>query len=319
MPTSPYRVIPFPPPAASLTETTGEIFPSEEDALRGPGEVISRVRSQLSRVSPYFRAVVLYGESGTGTKAVARRLHRLSPASGLAFLPLDAPAAEQLARDGAALALAGVGTVLLRHVEELSLEAQHWFLRRLRQRANPIRLVASAQTDLRACVSAGRFSLDFADALSAIRIAMPPLRERPEDLADLVAAAARRLGQTAECPGSLLTESFLAAAADYTWPGNLPELDAVLSKLFETFSQEPCTAEDLRAALAGDTTSGVRNAKPTAIRLIRLEDVQQEHIRGVLIACHGNKLRAAEVLGISRSTLYRMLDSYTSARLPLAS
>ena len=94
--------------------------------------------------------------------------------------------------------------------------------------------------------------------------------------------------------------------AIYPWHGNLPQLHSAAKALLQRANQHILHATDLDAVLV--SISQLASPRPHEIRMIRLEDVIQEHIRSVLFACHGNKLRTAEVLGISRSTLYRMLD-----------
>ena len=310
MQTQSARVLAFPSPVSRGQSEA-------EEALIGTSEAIQRVRAQIHRVAPYFRAALLAGEPGSGIDAVARALHAHSPARALPLITLDTAAAEKFAST-VSHAMPHEGTLLLPEVDRLSMVAQHHFLRRLRQRSHPIRIIAATQVDLRACVSAGHFSLDFADALSAIRIQLPPLRERTKDVVALTIAIAKRMAASSQSPEPNFAESFLAAALAHKWPGNLPELETLLKSLSEISHHTPLTACHFEDALSRISAATVtkQNAQ---VRMMRLEDIVQEHIRGVLMACHGNKLRAAEVLGISRSTLYRMLDSYTPVQLPLAS
>lgn len=319
MQTSINRVLAFP---SALRESSFQAAGSGEEALLGTSAAIARVREQISRVAPYFRAAVITGEPGTGAESVARALHARSPAKTLPFTILDGEAAEryalQLSAQHARQTGDDEGTVYLPDVGDLSVAAQHRLLSRLRQRSRPVRIVVSTQTSLRAAVSAGRFSLDFAEALSAIRVQMPALRERKEDLTALTLATAQRLALESGQAVPVFDAGFLRAAAEHSWPGNLAELHSLLASVMDANPEGPCTAEDWEAALRR-TACTPSQATAAQTRMLPLEQVVQEHIRGVLIACHGNKLRAAEVLGISRSTLYRMLDSYTPARLPLAS
>jgi transcriptional regulator of acetoin/glycerol metabolism len=104
-----------------------------------------------------------------------------------------------------------------------------------------------------------------------------------------------------------LSEAFLEAAVRYTWPENLTQLHRAVDWLMEHRQGQTLNASDLDAAI--ETVSQRPAPRTEAARLVKLDKVVQEHIRGVLVACNGNKLRAAEILGISRSTLYRMLDA----------
>src|SRR5262249_43754781 len=107
------------------------------------------------------------------------------------------------------------------------------------------------------------------------------------------------------------------AISEYTWPGNLDQLRSALSWMLE-HREGALTPADLQAAIA--EVRAEAEAVETPVRMVPLDHIVQEHVRAVLIGCNGNKLRAAEVLGISRSTLYRMLDaaSVSSATNPLA-
>jgi len=109
----------------------------------------------------------------------------------------------------------------------------------------------------------------------------------------------------------LMGEGFVEAACDYAWPRNLDQMSEMAEWLVGQRDKVTLGREDFEAACVVCQPKAESEAAP--VRLIRLEEMVQEHIRGVLVACKGNKLKAAEVLGISRSTLYRMLDSAVSA------
>jgi len=104
-----------------------------------------------------------------------------------------------------------------------------------------------------------------------------------------------------------MREEFVEAACGYAWPRNLDQMSEMVQWLVGQPNKVTLGREDFEAACVVCQPRAESEAAP--VRLIRLEEMVQEHIRGVLVACKGNKLKAAEVLGISRSTLYRMLDS----------
>ena len=104
-----------------------------------------------------------------------------------------------------------------------------------------------------------------------------------------------------------LGEDFVAAAEGFGWPGNLVQMEEVVRWLLGNREAEELRGCDFEAACEERGAAAVGAVQ--AVRMIRLEQLVQEHTQAVLLACHGNKLRAAEVLGISRSTLYRMLDA----------
>ena len=109
----------------------------------------------------------------------------------------------------------------------------------------------------------------------------------------------------------LMGKDFVEAACGYAWPLNLDQMSEMVEWLVGQPNKIALGREDFEAACV--VCQPRPESEPAPVRLIRLEEMVQEHIRGVLVACKGNKLKAAEVLGISRSTLYRMLDSAVSA------
>jgi DNA-binding NtrC family response regulator len=259
---------------------------------------------------------------------VARELHRLSPVSGLPFLVLHAAEAEQrlACRDDVPSRLPAQGLLYLPEAARLSRAAQSGLLALLRGPSawqpalaaagaarSTVRVVAFAGQGLRPLVSACAFSPDLASQLDGLRLTLPPLRERAQDVPLLLAHMAQTVADEMGVPPPEFRADFLQAAERLTWPGNLAQMQAVLRRLLRDSSNEaheskhPLEASDLHTAL--ESLAETMTGATTGPRLVRLEQVAQEHIRAVLIGCGGNKLRAAEVLGISRSTLYRMLET----------
>ena len=282
-------------------------------ALLGSSMAATQVRAQIRRVAPYFRSLSLVGEPGCGEEAVARLLHQLCPGYELEFAVLHAADAEErFAVDGAD-DWRKVGLVYLPEAERLSRTAQEGLLRMMRHHgAQHPRVVAFVGRGLKPYISAGFFLPELAGSLASLRLTLPALRERRVDLPVLMEERLqrRRLEQAAvglRARPVYVTEDFLEAVGAQEWPGNLYQLNDVVDWLMEHRAGVPLGAADLRSALqASDQTP-----KPveTQVRLVKLDQIVQEHIRTVLLACNGNKLKAAEVLGISRSTLYRMLDA----------
>jgi DNA-binding NtrC family response regulator len=270
---------------------------------------MTQLRSQIQRIAPYFRTAMLTGARHCGDHAVAALLHQLSPLADRPLVILDPTDAEMmLGEPFPPSAITDAGMLFLIWPERLSNTAQMTLLRLLRQRKpTPPRVVIFAEHGLRPLVSTGAFSAPLEATLSALRIALPTLRERADDIPSLLHTHVGQAAAQAGHPIPQLTPALLEAAQQHTWPDNLRDLRAVAGLLLQ---QNPTTPLD------ADTFQSILQAVPTgppadrrAVRLIRLEQLIQEHVRAVLLACNGNKLRAAEVLGISRSTLYRMLDN----------
>jgi DNA-binding NtrC family response regulator len=304
----------------------------DESGIVGSSTAMKRVRQQVRRIGPHFRTVLVSGEAGTGKELVARALHRMSPASGGPFVICHAAAIEDAlaeceggtstADDVGRLMKGSVrGTLFLDRISDLSLEVQGRLLRALMQheltqsrldmsQRTDLRIIASTGEDLRILVSTGRFSQELYQRLATVDITLPPLRERMEDLPELARYFRERFSQLYGRSVCEIADEAMERMQKHLWPGNVCELESVLrngvlrseGKVLEP-DHLPMFAE---ANQHEQSTTG-------ASRSLRLQDVVEQHVLRVLKDCGGNKLRASEVLGISRSTLYRMLEAGASA------
>jgi DNA-binding NtrC family response regulator len=288
-----------------------ETVPSSPDSLfwlDGSSPAITQLRGQIRRVAPYFRTALLVGEPGCGEHVAAQMLHQLSPLAGHPFLDLASTEAIALFDEGSSEdAVASIGMFFISRPEQLSRSIQARLLYLLRKyRPHAPRIVAFAQQSLRPFVSSNDFSPDLADSLGALRIVIPPLRNRAQDIPHLLTQLLARIAIQSGVRVPELAQDLRDAARSLPWRGNLIELTSAAQGLMERSTQLILHAQDLDAVLGAISPS----ASPyrSEARMMRLDDVIQEHIRAVLSACNGNKLRTAEVLGISRSTLYRMLE-----------
>jgi DNA-binding NtrC family response regulator len=312
----------------------------------GESAAVRRLRFQIQRIAPYFRTALIRGEIGSGKELVARTLHALSPGAAGPFIvttafalaePLASGPASQPASAGSLLESARGGTLYIGGVGELSFGLQEVLFRLLRdcegpraaaRRTNPhrfqqpdmcladrrgvdtrglgMRILASSDRDLRTLSGIGQFRHDLYARLSAVEISVPPLRQRIEDIPILAEWLLRRLADGSGQSPQLLAEATLAQLQKRAWPHNLRELERVMAHaaaLAEGGAIEPRHLLALVEPGFGDPVA------MHAVKLERLHDVVQRHVLDVLTRCSGNKLRAAEVLGISRSTLYRMLEA----------
>jgi DNA-binding NtrC family response regulator len=286
---------------------TSGVFAAPQ-ALLGPSSAMSVLWARIQRVAPYFRTALLTGEVGSGHEAVARALHGLSPLANRPFLALRAADAEQRLASNPSPSSFHEGMLYLPEPDRLSSSAQSTLLRLLRERgAQAPRLVTFAERGLRSLIGACAFSPDLANSLGALQIEVPPLRERHDDIPHLIHFLLDHLATSLHLATPSLDPAFLSAASAQPWPGNLDHLHSALRYLLEN-STSTLTAADLDAALTALARTSSTPHPPEA-RLVRLDQVIREQVQAVLLACNGNKLRAAEILGISRSTLYRMLDS----------
>jgi len=297
------RLLPF------TVRTSSPIASTDAQWLLGPSPAAAQLWLLLRRIAPLFRTALLLGEPGTGAEFAARVLHDLSPSAHHPWLVLPAQDAEDRFRTRSNYNIEG--SIFLPELERLSPTAQTGLLHLLRRRGSRTpRVIAASSRSLRTLVAATGFNPELASALGAIHIAMPALRNRAEDITPLASLALQHSATARNIQVPNLSPSVLEAAHAYSWPGNLDQLRAAFDWLMEVHgAARTLYARDLESALAAVAQTAAASASPaTETRLISLDLVVKEHVRSVLSACHGNKLRAAEVLGISRSTLYRMLD-----------
>ncbi|HEY5212395.1 MAG TPA: sigma 54-interacting transcriptional regulator [Acidobacteriaceae bacterium] len=294
--------------------------------LSGSSAVITQLRSQIHRIAPHFRTALLTGERGCGEVAAAHILHQLSPRSQYPFVELT-PASTEL-RFGAQRRTTSVtteGMFYLPRPERLSPEAQAALLRLLRERGSQApRIVAFAERGLRPLVATNGFSAELADSLGALRISLPSLRERSADIPELLTQLLRDFASASGTTPPQLAPDLLDAARDLPWPGNFLQLQSTVEGLLQHADMQHADMDHtdqpvLHAADLQSVLGAVAPAPPvdrSEIRMIPLDDVIQEHIRAVLLACNGNKLRTADILRISRSTLYRMLEAQAAPATP---
>jgi DNA-binding NtrC family response regulator len=322
--------------SSSLTPPPGSleapIAPRDESEIVGSSTAMKRLRQQIRRIGPHFRTVLVSGEPGTGKELVARALHRMSPASGGPFVTCRAAAivealeererSDRAADDvGHLMKRSARGTLFLDQISDMPLEAQGRLLQGLMQhelaqsrihaqQRMDLRIIASTEEDLRILLSTGRFSQELYRRLATVDIALPPLRERMEDLPEVARYFMERFARLYGRGICDITDKTMERMQEYRWPGNISELEDVLRD--GARRSEGGQIELHHLSLFAEAKRPELSTIP-AVGSVRLQDVIEQHVLRVLKDCGGNKLRASEVLGISRSTLYRMLDAGVSA------
>jgi transcriptional regulator with PAS, ATPase and Fis domain len=270
--------------------------------------------------------VVIEGETGTGKELVARMIHGYSLRAKQPFVPVDCTAiapslleselfgAMRGAFTGADRDRVGVfeaanrGTVFLDEIGEIEKSFQGNLLRFLqeheirplgasRAKEVDVRVICATNRDLQRLVDEGKFRDDLWYRLNTVRIVMPPLRERRDDIPLLARFYVNKYNGLYHREIKLM-DSGVHALQDYTWPGNVRQLQHVIERL--TILADRIDRETVFEAL----TSMESRDKPVDT----LADVQEDKIREVLAATGGNKSKAAQILGIERKTLYRKLE-----------
>jgi DNA-binding NtrC family response regulator len=291
-------------------------------------EVFARIR----RVAPHFKTLLITGATGTGKELVARAVHRLSPSQRDRFVPFNCSALVESLADselfgyvrgaftGANQDRAGLfenadrGTIFLDEVGELSPSAQAKLLRVLQDhqvrrvgssvpRSVEVRVIAATNRDLRVLIREGKFREDLYYRLAVVDIALPALANRREDLPLLERFFVQRFAKEFKKPVSGLTRRAQSRMATYPWPGNVRELENVIGNACMMAEGKFLDIDDLPERFRGEFNG--RLTRDDA--LVPLEEVQKRHIMRVLELVGGNKVRAAEILGVGRATIYQLL------------
>ncbi len=305
----------------------------EFHGIVGKSPVMLEVFDFARKVARHYTNVLLLGATGTGKELVARAIHQISPVSQQKLAVCNCSALvdtlleSQLfghmrgAFTGATDTRPGLfeyangGTVFLDEVSETSLAMQAKLLRVIQNReiqrvGSPevrqinVRMIAATNRDLRAEVLAGRFREDLYYRLSSIQIRIPPLAERLEDIPLLVQFFLKKYTAAYGKDIAGLTRRAQTVLLQHPWPGNVRELENVISSACITASGDFIDLTDLPEHLQ-QRNSG--SAEGDDWRTLSLGELRKIHIQRVLDICKGNRLRAAQILGIGRTSLYRYL------------
>jgi DNA-binding NtrC family response regulator len=304
--------------------------PMNRAALVGESPALRALRASLERVAAVDSTVLLQGESGTGKELVARELHARSARAGGPFVPVNcaamspefieselfghakgAFAGATRARDGLFHYAQG-GTLFLDEVAELPLSIQATLLRALEDlKIRPVgseqlvpvnlRIVAATNRELSAEVAAGRFRKDLYFRLQVVELTLPPLREHKEDIPALVAHFMAQLAPALGADPLSISGEEMAFLQQYGWPGNVRELRNLIERSLILGSLNV-------SALYPGTPQALPEGRP-----IDLHSLEKMHILSVLDSVHGDKTRAAQLLGVSRRTLERRVAEWGQA------
>jgi len=273
---------------------------------------LRRLLLQAEIALPRLHVASLDGEPGSGKHLFAQTIHRHSSLAALPFLRRDAR--EWLATEADTASL--TGTLYLDRADLLASAGQGLllsFVKTLQDAAPPrFLLLVSSQSSLRALASQGLFLPDLAFRLTAVRFPVPPLRDHREDIAPITQALIDRICHRYQQPIAVLSPGTLPRLLQHTWPGNVRELACVLESSILDSTTGVIRPANLDLALSQHQQGPAFAANPLSGSAAMPEDltldaVIHRHIQVVLGLNRGNKLRAARQLGISRSTLYRLL------------
>jgi DNA-binding NtrC family response regulator len=307
----------------------------ESREIIGHSEQIEKVLKLVEKVADTDSTILIAGESGTGKELIAKRIHYMSRRAEGPFVSINCGALPKdllesnlfghvkgsftgAVRDQEGLlAVAGGGSFFLDEVGETLPATQVKLLRALQEReiipvggTKPrkidVRLIAATNADLERAVAEGRFRADLYYRLNVIQIRLPALRERREDIEELVEHFLKKLCAGKE-PKTMSPEA-REILMGYDWPGNVRELENTIERAVILSDDGVIAPEDLpeRVLQGGKRRGSLVIDNPT----LTLDELEKEYILKVLAYTNGQKKRASEILGINPSTLYRKLLAY---------
>jgi len=318
----------------SLRARLGEELTVNE--LVGNSTPMQRVKEIIAKVAGTDSPVLIEGESGTGKELVAAAIHRLSSRVKGPFVPVNCSAipADLLeseffghvrgAFSGAVSDALGLfrgahdGTIFLDEIAELSPALQVKLLRVLQEMlvrpvgstkaySVDVRVIAATNRDLDRTIAEGRFRQDLYYRLNVVRVSLPPLRARREDIPALVNHFMRRFNRRFHRDVRGITPEALATLDTYDFPGNVRELENLIERAYAMGAREQVTLADLPTLSRSVATPA---ATATTGAIPQLADVEKELILRALAFYRDDKEAAAKALGISRRTIYRRLKEY---------
>jgi DNA-binding NtrC family response regulator len=302
--------------------------------LIGTSQKMSRVYRLVEKVSDHNYPVLVLGESGTGKELVARSIHYLGERRNKPFVPVDCSALVPTlieselfgyvkgaftgalhAKQGL-LESAGGGTLFLDEIGDLPIDLQAKLLRALQEHeVKPVgsnervsisaRVIAATHRDLESAVRTGAFRQDLFFRLNVVQIKLPPLRDRKNDIPLLVNAFLEKFSES-QGRSRTISEDAIARLIAYDWPGNVRELENAVERAVALGSGPILHVGDLPSNLQ----YGTQERLPDKDEFLPLEELERRAILRALRESGGDKLAAARLLGIGKTTLYRKLKQY---------
>jgi two-component system response regulator HydG len=302
--------------------------------LIGVSERMQRVYKIVQKVTQHEYPVLILGESGTGKELVAKSIHFSGPRKERPFAPVDCSAlvptlieselfgyvkgaftGAQHGKQGLLEAAQG-GTLFLDEIGDMPVDLQAKLLRALQEReVKPVgsterrridvRIIAATNRDLESAIKNGSFRQDLYFRLNVVQVKLPPLRERKSDIPLLVTSFLDKFSNVQQPPRAI-SEDAMRQLIAYDWPGNVRELENAIERAVALGSGPIVHVADLPSNLQYPTTERV----PDRNELLPLEELERRAILHTLRETSGDKLAAARILGIGKTTLYRKLKQY---------
>ena len=308
-------------------------------SLIGKSAEMERIYRIITKAAQSSHPVLIIGESGTGKELVARSIHYSGPNRDKPFIPVDCGALVPTlieselfgyvrgaftgavrSKDGL-LTVAQGGTVFLDEIGELPIDLQAKLLRAIQEheirpvgstKRMPIdvRILAATNRDLETEVAEGNFRRDLYFRLNVLTLRMPPLRERRQDIIPLIEHFMERMARSTNMRKTL-SEDAVKAMIEYEWPGNVRELENCIERTWALSSGPTLAFPDLPTYIKNTHQQKVA-AATVAPKILSLIEVERNAILQAIEQLHGDKLMAAKLLGIGKTTLYRKLKEYSA-------
>jgi len=308
-------------------------------SIVGRSPEMEKLYRMIAKAAYSSHPVLILGESGTGKEMVARSIHFSGPFHDKPFIPVDcgslvptlieselfgyvkgAFTGAVQSRDGL-LAIAEGGTVFLDEVGELPVDLQAKLLRSIQEREiRPVgstkripinvRILAATNRDPEQAVAQGAFRRDLYFRLNVLSLKIPPLRERRQDIPLLIGHFLERLSRASDHERTL-NDGAMKALLAYDWPGNVRELENCLERACAFTSGPMIQIGDLPNAIHGVPCRVATEANGSS-KILPMAELEEQTILGTIAQLNGDKLLAARMLGIGKTTLYRKLKEYVA-------
>jgi len=316
-----------------IDEATSQGSELNISTVVGRSESMLRVFKIIGRAAPTNSSILIQGESGTGKEIVARSVHANSPRADKPFIPVSAAAIpEQLleaelfghekgaftgalfARDGLFTEAEG-GTLFLDEIGEIPLQLQPKLLRVLQEhevrrigssvsRIVDVRIIAATNRDLADLVRNKMFREDLFYRLSVIKIELPPLRGRKEDIPLLIRHFLTKYNRQHNRQVSGVSDELMEVLVNFEWPGNVRELENFVDRAIALSTGPVLTLQETEPPVVRTTADSWTDKLPANLGL---EELETEYIRHILKLCDNNYVTAAKILRVNKSTLYRKI------------
>jgi two-component system response regulator HydG len=310
----------------------------------GESVVMKKLHALIGKVAANIHPVLILGESGTGKELVARAIHTSGPRRDRPFIPVDcgtlvptlmeselfghergAFTGAERAKDGL-LKTAEGGTVFFDEIGELPVELQAKLLRALQEKEIrrvgstkririDVRAIAATNRDMEVEIHAGRFRKDLYFRLNVVTIKLTPLRERIEDVKHLIDFFLDRISKATGQPARKVSPEAMRMLQTYSWPGNVRELENFMERAVALGTGQTLEPVDFPTQLSARFRAGIEDEPlRRSRRVVPIAEVERHAILNAMAEAKGDKLLAAKMLGIGKTTLYRRLQQYEAAR-----